>query len=622
MKKIGIILLSLFLVGLITLSYSSNVKAASTTYYISSSGDDSNSGLAPNAPWKSLDKIFYKSYYGVAFQPGDKILLKSGDTFNGQIRIKATGTSANPISVGAYDTGAKPIVVGEVVPSWAPVTGFPNIYVTSVGRGSVITPAYEGTTSLKTVAWNADLTAFLNSFTTPGSYGPVNTDINDKIYLRTLTDAAPTSADRLFRSGTVTIEPNSSYIKIENLNIQRGFNGVDFNTTNNITISNLNVQDTLGIGIYSRTTNNNCLVENNSTLRTGNDGIYFRISTNCVARNNTISTVTNNIVGIPTIGDQCGLGLEQSQNSLVEGNKLDNSKCGIDYFNDIGSEVRNNYLYLAGGIMPQGTNMKIHNNIINQQSTAMGGTNAVESGTGKSYIYNNTYYNTPSSGYGLMGSSTSGQVIFYNNVVHAGSHSPALVNFGANVLSDYNSFYTTGSPKWRDNVTAITYTSLSSYQAASGKEAHSFFGNPLLANTTDTAPQDFKLQAGSPCKDKGFNLVSAGLVPAYSDFEGVSIPQGSNPDMGAYEYVSPNVLNLIKSVDKTTAVSGEILTYTIQYSTANNITNARIEDPIPSGTTFVFATNGGISDGTKVIWNLGNLAPGANGSVSFQVSIN
>lgn len=80
---------------------------------------------------------------------------------------------------------------------------------------------------------------------------------------------------------------------------------------------------------------------------------------------------------------------------------------------------------------------------------------------------------------------------------------------------------------------------------------------------------------------------------------------------------------LTKSVDKTSASSGETLTYTINYTVGiNPITNARIEDPIPAGTTFISADNGGTSDGTKIVWNLGDLAAGASGTVSFQVRIN
>lgn len=82
-------------------------------------------------------------------------------------------------------------------------------------------------------------------------------------------------------------------------------------------------------------------------------------------------------------------------------------------------------------------------------------------------------------------------------------------------------------------------------------------------------------------------------------------------------------LNIQKSVDKISTYSGETVTYTILYSNSsqNDILSARIEDPIPTGTTFVSATNGGTFDGVKVIWNLGTIAARGSGTASFQVRV-
>jgi uncharacterized repeat protein (TIGR01451 family) len=83
---------------------------------------------------------------------------------------------------------------------------------------------------------------------------------------------------------------------------------------------------------------------------------------------------------------------------------------------------------------------------------------------------------------------------------------------------------------------------------------------------------------------------------------------------------------ITKSVDNSSASSGAILTYTISYSNSTSppktFTNAKIEDPIPNGTTFDSSSNSGTSDGTKVVWNIGNLAPGASSTVTFQVKVN
>jgi uncharacterized repeat protein (TIGR01451 family) len=71
------------------------------------------------------------------------------------------------------------------------------------------------------------------------------------------------------------------------------------------------------------------------------------------------------------------------------------------------------------------------------------------------------------------------------------------------------------------------------------------------------------------------------------------------------------------------AVTGTRITYTITYANsgpgvANNVT---LIDPLPSGTTFVSATNGGGGSGGNVTWSLGNLSVNETGSVSFTVAV-
>lgn len=81
-------------------------------------------------------------------------------------------------------------------------------------------------------------------------------------------------------------------------------------------------------------------------------------------------------------------------------------------------------------------------------------------------------------------------------------------------------------------------------------------------------------------------------------------------------------VTLTKSVDKTSALSGDVINYTIQYTVGSqNANNMKIEDDIPNGTTFVSAQNSGNYSSGKVVWDLGNLNSGSTGTVSFQVRI-
>ena len=78
-----------------------------STYYFSNAGNDSNDGLSPDTPWKSLEKLDF-----VELTPGDKILLKCNDLFSGSISVKNSGTTEHPVIISSYGEGEKPVVSG------------------------------------------------------------------------------------------------------------------------------------------------------------------------------------------------------------------------------------------------------------------------------------------------------------------------------------------------------------------------------------------------------------------------------------------------------------------------------------------------------------------------------
>jgi hypothetical protein len=114
----GILIFSVLFTILLIVS-STNVKAIGTTYYVSSTGSDSNNGTSTSTPWQTLTKV-----NNTTFVAGDKILFKAGDTFTGTIIPKASGTSSNPITYGMYGTGAKPVITGFAsVSGWTSLGG-------------------------------------------------------------------------------------------------------------------------------------------------------------------------------------------------------------------------------------------------------------------------------------------------------------------------------------------------------------------------------------------------------------------------------------------------------------------------------------------------------------------
>jgi parallel beta-helix repeat protein len=363
---------------------------------------------------------------------------------------------------------------------------------------------------------------------------------------------------QVFHSQTIEIY-NCHYVEIQDLDIRRSFIGINVEGgSGNVTIRNNSLRDILSIGIYlngNGATSANNVVENNTLTRTGNDALYTLMGSGNTFRRNTISVVTNQILGIPTVGDQCGIGLQQSTNTMVEHNSISNvHRSCFDYYYETGSTVRYNFCNQPGthGAAPHGTGLSVYYNIFDLGGHGSG-INAVNTGSSPDLIYNNTFYAT--GGYALMGGDSvsnggTGAIIFRNNVVQGTSwylmrRGDGLDEAGINLSSDYNLFYTTG-PQLYSNL-GISYSSFTDYQTASGQDAHSIFAAPQFVLTPPTLvagflsgirAANFRLQSTSSGTRAGQNLQSAGFVgltDQYVDYAGNPIPSGSQPNMGAFQ---------------------------------------------------------------------------------------
>lgn len=72
------------------------------TYYVSSVGDDSNSGLSEGKEWQTIERVNRQD-----FEPGERILFRSGDTFEGTINLTSedAGTIDSRLIVSSYGEG-------------------------------------------------------------------------------------------------------------------------------------------------------------------------------------------------------------------------------------------------------------------------------------------------------------------------------------------------------------------------------------------------------------------------------------------------------------------------------------------------------------------------------------
>lgn len=79
-------------------------------YYVDAkTGQDTNDGTSKVTAWQNVSKI-----KDVQLKPGDRVLFKSGQTFNGQLVLKnQSGTAEQPIRVGAYGQGPQPVIAAR-----------------------------------------------------------------------------------------------------------------------------------------------------------------------------------------------------------------------------------------------------------------------------------------------------------------------------------------------------------------------------------------------------------------------------------------------------------------------------------------------------------------------------
>ena len=98
-----------------------SLQLQATNYYVSTAGNDLNSGTSPTSPWKTLAKVQAESSKFVA---GDVIAFRGGDSFYGPLVLSnLNGNSDNPITITSYGTGKAIVTGSKNISGWTRYSG-------------------------------------------------------------------------------------------------------------------------------------------------------------------------------------------------------------------------------------------------------------------------------------------------------------------------------------------------------------------------------------------------------------------------------------------------------------------------------------------------------------------
>jgi len=141
------VIIMLIIIVIISLFYNFNEEdplvAPSTSYYVANNGDDSNDGLSPATPWRTLSKV--NSEFGNSISQGNDIYFNRGDTWTNEVLTPSLGgTSSEWMIFGAYGSGNKPVIDGTTnaiyygsASSFAYVK-FENLHITSTTGAGIV----------------------------------------------------------------------------------------------------------------------------------------------------------------------------------------------------------------------------------------------------------------------------------------------------------------------------------------------------------------------------------------------------------------------------------------------------------------------------------------------------
>jgi hypothetical protein len=450
---------------LVSISLATSLFAQSgSTFYVSTSGSDSNNGSA-SAPWLTIQ------HAANTVTAGATVIVEAG-TYNESVTFSTSGTSSEPIVFNGQGTA---IVDGSTgvacctTPSWETSSNFLccntqglfNIgsssgvsyltiegftiqnYKTSkkadVPAGILIAGSGTGINILNNTVQNIQTTAGAdgNAYGI-GVFGTSATPLSVTVSGNTVTGCLTGQSETTTYNGNVQNFVVSNNTIYNNDNI--GMDAIGFEGVGPTGYDQAKNGDVYGNVIYDNSAINNPGEQGSANGYGGydEDGLYCDGCTGVTFERNTVYA---NDIGIEAASETSG---EVSSDVIIRNNLVYGSNsCGMT----------------VGGYAKSGTGGSTDITLVNNS------------------LYDNDTRSTGSGEFQIQYRATG--IVFENNILYTGAEGLFIYGYvsGSGVTSNYNDFYTTSSTTTFE-LNAKSYSSFSTYQSKTGQDKNSVFANP------------------------------------------------------------------------------------------------------------------------------------------------